>query len=397
MQPEVVRLDTSPLQLATPAWSAPSPSCATPDEAVAALHQYVANGDTAKALAVADQAVRTWPAHVPLLLAAANLAKRVGRSVAAYHLLQAAERSGSAQAATERRILVNQCAPHWHFRMMNDEVRNQAYDRALLHYVNDDSIVLDIGCGAGLLSMMAARAGARHVYACEVSELMADQARAIMRNNGFAERITVINRLSNHLKVGRELPEKADIVVAEVFDTGLLGENALRTFDHAREHLLKPDGRILPLSASVQAVLLESELLRKEAVTTRCCGFDVTSLNALAPPYVQARLSAFPHHVLSEPLTVGHYGFQRSIDANDSRLVEFEATRAGTCHGVAFWFTLDFGQGITMSTGPENRWNCWMQAVSAFESPVRVQAAERVRVRYAELSNQLLQFSPASS
>lgn len=362
---------------------------------MAALHQHVAEGETAKALALADRAVRLWPDHVPLLLAAAGLARRVGRSAAAYNLLRAAEGLGSAQAATDRRVLVNQCAPHWHFRMMNDEVRNEAYDRALRHYVGDDSIVLDIGCGAGLLSMMAARAGARHVYACEVSELMAEQARTIIRDNGFADRITITNRLSNHLTVGRDLPEKADIIVAEVFDTGLLGENALRTFDHAREHLLKPGGRILPLRASVQAVLLESDLLRKEAVATRCCGFDVRSLNALTPPYVQARLSAFPHRTLSDPQTVGTYGFQQTIDASDARRVEFTATHTGTCHGVAFWFTLDFGEDITMSTGPENRWNCWMQAVSAFETPLAVRAGERLAVRYIESSNQLLHFSPA--
>ena len=38
---------------------------------------------------------------------------------------------------------------------------------------------MDVGCGTGILSMMAAKAGAKHVYAVEMSD-MADIARKII-------------------------------------------------------------------------------------------------------------------------------------------------------------------------------------------------------------------------
>ncbi len=388
-------MQSGPLQLSTPSWStaqAPAPSAA---QALARIRGLLAEHKVGPALELADRSVRSWPDHEPLLLTAAALARRVGRPLAAFQLLSHAEHSGSDRAAAERRVLINEAAPYWHFRMMNDEVRNRAYDLALRRYVTPDSLVLDIGCGAGLLSMMAARAGARQVYACELAELMAHQARRIIARNGFDEQITVINKISNRLEVGRDLPTRADVIVAEVFDTGLLGEQALRTFAHAREHLLKPGGVVLPLSASVQAVLIESELLHKEVVASRCCGFDVGILNEFTPPYFQARLDAFPHRVLGPDLTVGGYHFGTGEDSLESDTIGFTVTRGGTCHGVGFWFTLDFGDDIRMSTGPENRWNCWMQAVSAFDEPVELSPGDCLAVRIERSNDRILSFVPA--
>ena len=54
-----------------------------------------------------------------------------------------------------------------------------------------DKVVLDVGCGTGILSMFCARAGARHVYAVDMSDI-AQQARQIVEDNGFNEKITVI-------------------------------------------------------------------------------------------------------------------------------------------------------------------------------------------------------------
>jgi type I protein arginine methyltransferase len=52
-------------------------------------------------------------------------------------------------------------------------------------------IVLDVGCGTGILSMFAAQAGARHVYAVDCSSIL-DQAKEIVKINGFSDRITCI-------------------------------------------------------------------------------------------------------------------------------------------------------------------------------------------------------------
>jgi len=56
-----------------------------------------------------------------------------------------------------------------HEEMLKDKVRTEAYRAAIERNPNDfkDKIVMDIGCGTGILSIFAARAGAAHVYAIE--------------------------------------------------------------------------------------------------------------------------------------------------------------------------------------------------------------------------------------
>jgi type I protein arginine methyltransferase len=77
--------------------------------------------------------------------------------------------------------------------MLKDAVRTRAYQRAIEENPQDfkDKIVLDIGCGTGILSIFAARAGAKHVYAVDNAEI-ALYAREIVKRNGLTDKITVI-------------------------------------------------------------------------------------------------------------------------------------------------------------------------------------------------------------
>jgi histone-arginine methyltransferase CARM1 len=65
--------------------------------------------------------------------------------------------------------------------MLMDEIRTNCYRNAILNNKLDfhDKVVLDVGAGSGILSLFAAQAGARKVYAIEGSN-MADSARALV-------------------------------------------------------------------------------------------------------------------------------------------------------------------------------------------------------------------------
>lgn len=54
--------------------------------------------------------------------------------------------------------------------MLKDEVRTLTYRNSMYHnkHIFKDKIVLDVGSGTGILSMFAAKAGAKHVYGVRI-------------------------------------------------------------------------------------------------------------------------------------------------------------------------------------------------------------------------------------
>ena len=96
------------------------------------------------------------------------------------------------EARILRDRLYQMFVPRWHFPMLGDKLRNRAYSAAIASKVKPGDVVLDIGCGAGLTAMLAARAGAKHVYTCEQQPLIAQAESRVIEENGLADRITDI-------------------------------------------------------------------------------------------------------------------------------------------------------------------------------------------------------------
>jgi predicted RNA methylase len=99
--------------------------------------------------------------------------------------------------------------PAVHQVMLQDEPRNDAY-RAAIEAVVRGRVVLDVGAGTGLLSLLAARAGATRVYAVEASALVV-QLQQNVELNGAAAVITVLHGAVEDV----ELPEKVDVLLSE--------------------------------------------------------------------------------------------------------------------------------------------------------------------------------------
>jgi predicted RNA methylase len=95
--------------------------------------------------------------------------------------------------------------PRWHFAMLNDAERNDAFAVAFERRLWPGCHVLDIGSGSGILAMMAIRAGAGRVTTCEANPVIADLARQIVAAHGMANVIDVLAVHSTNLRVGSEL------------------------------------------------------------------------------------------------------------------------------------------------------------------------------------------------
>ncbi|WP_165495152.1 50S ribosomal protein L11 methyltransferase [Actinomadura roseirufa] len=276
---------------------------------------------------------------------------------------------------------VRRTVPRWHWEMLHDEERGELYDRAIRRAVAADpgALVLDIGAGSGLLAMMAARAGAREVVACEGEPSVAETAVQVVRTAGYDDAVTVVPKLSTRMRVPEDLPRRADLLVTEIVDCGLLGEGILGTIAHAREHLLTADATILPGRARVIAQLVESAALHRKNHVGKLYGFDLAPFNRLATlEYFDSRLTHHEHRALSEPLPVFDFDFYTDDESPRRTALTLEPTAAGRVHAIAFWFEMELLPGITVSNGPDQERSHWKQAIQCLPVPVHVQPGEPV-------------------
>lgn len=285
----------------------------------------------------------------------------------------------------------------WHFPMMNDTVRNDAYEKALKSALKNGGVVLDIGSGSGLLAMMAARHGATKVTTVEAVSMVAEKAKIIIQKNGFEGQIQVINKLSTNLVVGSDLSERADILVTEIFDNGLLGENALVAIEHARNHLLKANAQLIPCGAKVFAMCIESQEIYNQHRVEKISNFDLSPFNQFSTfGYTGYHLAKMDYRALSATAPIFEFDFRKKSE-NKSVSIEFNITESGTCHAVAFWYELQLDPDTIISTAPHlPQLSCWKQAVQLLPQPLSLTKGQTFKL-FANHDDELLWFTVGKS
>ena len=124
---------------------------------------------------------------------------------------------------------------------MEDTVRTPKYRDAILQNPTNfrGKVVMDVGCGSGILSLFAAQAGAAKVYACEASGA-AEIARTLIKANGFENIVEVIQGKIEDITHEKIPRNSIDVIVSEPLGTFLLNERMLETYIIARDMFLKP-------------------------------------------------------------------------------------------------------------------------------------------------------------
>lgn len=141
-------------------------------------------------------------------------------------------------------------------------------------------IVLDVGCGTGILSMFAAKAGAKHVYGIECSGII-HSARQIIKDNKLDKQITLIHGKVEDL----ELPvPKVDIIISEWMGYALFYESMLDTVLVARDRWLAEGGMIMPDVANLYVVGIEDAQYKDEKIHfwDDVYGFDMSCIKKIA-------------------------------------------------------------------------------------------------------------------
>ena len=269
--------------------------------------------------------------------------------------------------------------PDIHNRMLGDRIRTEAFARALSTTVREGDVVADVGCGTGILSLLACRAGASHVYAIDRSETIA-QAREIAEANGFSDRITFLSEDANTV----ELPQKVDGIVSEWLGNGGLEEGMLDPVLSVRDRWLKPGGWMIPKSVTLFAAPVECERAYKwvDYFTNDVYGFDYRPMRRRAAnqPYVENFSKA---ELLAPPIALTTMHIANISSPEMDCKASFKISRDADLHGMAGWFTSEIGSGVPMSTAPGEPRTHWYHVFYPMEQAMLVAKGETIQSHLA--------------
>jgi type II protein arginine methyltransferase len=277
------------------------------------------------------------------------------------------------------RRLLSRLAPSWHFVIVRDRRRNAAYEAALRRAVTPGDRVLDIGTGSGLLAMMAARAGAREVIACEANPAIAETAREIIAHNGFADRVRIVAKHSTALDALADLGGRADVVVSEIVSNDLIGEAVLPTLEDAVRRLIKPGAAVIPARGRIRAALGHDAGWaggRMDAAE----GLDLSPFNRFAPALRETGVGDARLTLRSEAADLFDFDFAAGgpYPSADARLSL--RSQGGTVNCIAQWLALDLDAATTYENPPHGEASCWAVVIHPLETELATEAGEPVVV-----------------
>ncbi|NXE20488.1 ANM3 methyltransferase, partial [Ardeotis kori] len=274
-----------------------------------------------------------------------------------------------------------------HEEMLKDKVRTESYRDFIYQnpHIFKDKVVLDVGCGTGILSLFAAKAGAKKVIGVDQSEIIY-QAMDIIRLNKLGNTITLVKGRIEEV----DLPvEKVDVIISEWMGYFLLFESMLDSVIYAKDKYLAEGGSVYPdvCTISLVAVGDMNKHMDKLLFWEDVYGFDMSCMKkAVIPEAVVEVLD--PNTLISTASVIKH------IDCNTASIPDLEfssdftltVTTSTKCTVRIFYFLHVWSisrwtnrQCVLFSTGPQCTKTHWKQTVFLLEKPIPVEAGEALR------------------
>lgn len=267
----------------------------------------------------------------------------------------------------------------YHRTLIADRVRLAAFRDALAAVIRPgQTTVADIGAGTGVLAFLAARLGARKVYAYEMAEIGA-----------VAARLKALNRLRNvELVPGRSTeiiePPRADVVVSETLGNYAFEENLVATMNDARARHLKPGGVLVPTTVEQFVCPVVRPRFRDEL----CAWDEVTKVLDvpldLAPARAMSLNNAYVRRFEATDLLDGgtkaarwdHVDLMARNRQQRRGSAHWTPARKATVHGLAVWWVAGLAPGVHLSTSPLDPPTHWEQLFLPVLEPVAVGRGE---------------------
>ncbi|MFK7928369.1 MAG: 50S ribosomal protein L11 methyltransferase [Myxococcota bacterium] len=266
-----------------------------------------------------------------------------------------------------------------HVRLLSDRSRNEQII-AMLARRAPGKVVAEIGCGTGLLSVVAARLGATKVYAIEPT-LQWESAVELVQRNGLEHIVEVLPAKIEDLE-----PRPVDLAFSELLNAEPLAEEVCEAMQVAARWLT-PDGRLAPRRLKIWAALMLEEETSGEVERARAAltaiqdRFDLnlgplfSRLQGLEPyDYLRPNIRPCGPPVCIADLELGTEARPKD---HDLTAFAFEDQHVGA---AAIWFEAEYDDGIVLHNGPGTPGH-WGHLVCAWPEPQRASATQGLSLR----------------
>ncbi|XP_042547589.1 protein arginine N-methyltransferase 3 [Dipodomys spectabilis] len=271
-----------------------------------------------------------------------------------------------------------------HEEMLKDRVRTESYRDFIYQnaHIFKDKVVLDVGCGTGILSMFAAKAGAKKVLGVDQSEILY-QAMDIIRLNKLEDTVTLIKGKIEevHLPV-----DKVDVIISEWMGYFLLFESMLDSVLYAKNKYLAKGGSVYPDLCTINLVAVSDVNKHAERIAfwDNVYGFNMSCMKkAVIPEAIVEVLD--PKTLISDPCSIKHIDcLTTSIsDLEFSSDFTVKITKSSICTAIIGYFDIYFEKNcrnrVMFSTGPQSTKTHWKQTAFLLEKPFSVKAGEALK------------------
>ena len=258
-----------------------------------------------------------------------------------------------------------------HRQMIDDKVRTKSYRDYIYQnkHIFKDKIVLDVGCGTGILSLFAAKSGAKKVIGIDNSNII-DQTNIIVKDNGYENVITLVKGKAEEIDSLPDGIEKVDIILHELMGHFLLFESSLNTVIHCRDRWLKPGGIIAPDEAVMYLTAVEDEEYEENGTNfwDNVYDFDMSAIKKIPLKNISIHGNYSRDNIVCETVPIKTIDLMsvKVEDLSFSSSFKLDAFRKGFVNGFIGFFSYSFTSGrkpITVSTSPYNYPTHWCSAL----------------------------------
>ena len=235
-----------------------------------------------------------------------------------------------------------------HFGYLNDRVRLDRYQSAISQIVQPEHVVLDLGCGSGILGLLSLSAGARKVLFVEELSTIQMAQRAV-ELAGFADRAEFFKGRSYDL----ELPEKVDVILCDHIGYFGFDYDVVRLLSDAKNRFLRSGGVIVPGAIDFYLAPVSAEepreLVQRWKTGNAPEEFAWVARSAADTKYA---VDIVKDDLLAIPVSLGTLNLGDESAEFFTWSAEFAATKDADLDGLAGWFDCALHGNVRMTNSP---------------------------------------------